>query len=674
MLRPRPEQRRNDELSYRLGIDTGGTYTDAVLFDPIEGVVRAAKALTTKHDLTIGVREAVSSALGEDPPPIGLVGLSTTLATNALVEGHGGPVGLVMIGFGPDALERADLKEALRGDPVLFIAGGHDASGVELVPLDEAMLLDEAAKIAGKVDAFAITGHFAVRNTSHERRAAELLATVTGKPLTASHELTAKLDGTRRALTTLLNARLIGDIHRLIAGVQRFLVDRGITAPLMVTKGDGSLVTAATALARPVETILSGPAASVVGAAHLSGLKDVMVSDIGGTTTDIAFLKAGRPELDPNGARVGRFRTMVEAIAVHTSGLGGDSIVRRDERKRLVLGPRRAVPLSLLAHQYPQVLAELAAQLDRPFWRPLDGMFALRLRGLDDPSALPRLQREVWEWLADGPLALDELCERRHAERPLERLIDRGLVIRSAFTPSDAAHVLELQDNWRRDGAELGARLRGRLESLIEKDERLAEPEAFARHVMELAVRQTASALAMAALAEDRRIALDDPQMRDLLEQAVSTPSDGLARLRVDLGLPVVAIGAPARLFYPQACARLATQAVIPPFADVSNAIGAVAGDVVQHATVTIGVLDQQRLRVHGESGPYDTYVLADALAYARTEAERQAAAKARAAGAAEVAVVVTEQVTMVDGIEGGSIFVEAVVVATASGRPGLSA
>lgn len=661
-------------MSYRLGIDTGGTYTDAVLFDPDKGVVRAAKSLTTKHDLTIGVKKAILQALGDDSPPISLVGLSTTLATNALVEGHGGPAALVMIGFGPDALDRADLKEALRNDPALFIAGGHDASGVALAPLDEARLVEEALKVAPLVEAFAVTSHFAVRNPAHERRAAELLTAATGRPVTASHELTARLDGTRRALTTLLNARLIGDIHRLIGGVQGLLHERGIQAPLMVTKGDGSLVTAATALRRPVETILSGPAASVVGAAHLSGLKDVMVSDIGGTTTDIAFLKDGRPELDPNGARVGRFRTMVEAIAVHTSGLGGDSETRRDDAKQLVLGPRRAVPLALLAQQHPQVLAEMRAQLERPFWRPLDGMFALRLRSLEDPDSLPRLVREVWDWLADGPMSLDEICERRHAGRYLERLIDRGLVIRAAFTPSDAAHILGKQETWDVEGARLGAQLRGRYDSLIEKDDRLQEPEHFAQRVLEQAICQTACALLAAAFAEDGFVEAETKQVHALLNRAVAARGEGLTRPRVDLKLPVVAIGAPARLLYPEACARLATEAVIPTHAEVSNAIGAVAGDVVQQVHVTIGLIEQQRIRVYCEAGPFDTYVLEEALARARVEAERQARQKAEEAGATEIMMILAEKITMADTGGGDQILVEAVVSATASGRPGLVA
>src|SRR5690606_13092405 len=114
---------------------------------------------------------------------------------------------------------------------------------------------------------------------------------------TMSHELSARLGGPRRALTTLLNARLIAMIDRLVAATEGFLAARGIAAPLMVVRGDGALVSAAFARLRPIETILSGPAASLVGARHLTGLDAAVVSDIGGTTTDVAVLDRGRPPL-----------------------------------------------------------------------------------------------------------------------------------------------------------------------------------------------------------------------------------------------------------------------------------------------------------------------------------------------------------------------------------------
>ena len=150
---------------------------------------------------------------------------------------------------------------------------------------------------------------------------------LTGKPVSASHQLSAKLNGPKRALTALLNARLIGMIDRLIHRASEQLQILGIQAPLMVVRGDGALISQDQAREKPIETILSGPAASIVGARWLTGALDALVSDIGGTTTDVAVLKKGCPAIDPVGAQVGPYRTMVEAVAMRTTGLGGDSEV-----------------------------------------------------------------------------------------------------------------------------------------------------------------------------------------------------------------------------------------------------------------------------------------------------------------------------------------------------------
>src|SRR5690606_5110038 len=184
--------------------------------------------------------------------------------------------------------------------------------------LDMAALEEALPELARTVSGFAVCAYFAVRNPAHELSVSEAIRQRTGLPVTASHELTSKLGGPRRALTTLLNARLISMIDRLIDATEGFLEKRGIAAPLMVVRGDGALITSEFARARPIETILSGPAASLVGARHMTGLDDAVVSDIGGTTTDIAVLDGGRLRLDPDGATVGGLRTMVEAVAMRT--------------------------------------------------------------------------------------------------------------------------------------------------------------------------------------------------------------------------------------------------------------------------------------------------------------------------------------------------------------------
>ena len=207
-----------------IGLDTGGTYTDAALLDVAgKRVLATGKALTTHDDLSIGLRGAITKILQAydgSASEIRMVSLSTTLATNAVVEGVGGRVGLLMIGFDDKALERADLARAIGHDPVQFIAGGHRADGGQQEPFDSATLATAAATMAVDVSAFAVAGHFATRNPTHEIAAREILRETTGLPVTCSHELSSALGGPRRAVTAVLNARLINLLERLIAATE----------------------------------------------------------------------------------------------------------------------------------------------------------------------------------------------------------------------------------------------------------------------------------------------------------------------------------------------------------------------------------------------------------------------------------------------------------------------
>ena len=346
-------------MTILLGVDTGGTYTDAVLVRNETDVIASAKSLTTRSDLAVGIGKAIKEVLGQaqvGPQDISLASLSTTLATNALVEGQGGRVGLIYIGFDARDLDTQGLKAALNGDPVICLAGGHDYSGVESRPLDEAAL-HSWLSIGHGVSAFAVASQFATRNPIHEQRVVKVIGEVMGKPVSASHHLSSKLNGPKRALTALLNARLIGLTYKLIGRAESVLKNIGIGAPLMVVRGDGALIPSEMAKERPIETILSGPAASIVGARWLTGLDHALVSDIGGTTTDIALLRNGKPEIDAAGAQVGPYRTMVEAVAMRTTGLGGDSEVGFISDGLLggvKLGPKRVIPISLLAHEAPE--------------------------------------------------------------------------------------------------------------------------------------------------------------------------------------------------------------------------------------------------------------------------------------------------------------------------------
>ena len=662
-----------------LGFDTGGTYTDAVLFDPARGAVAAAaKALTTKHDLAIGLRGAMEAVLRELPvDDIGFVSLSTTLATNAIVEGQGSPICLLLLGYEPSALDRAGLRRALGHDPVCFIAGGHSATGDEQAPLDLPAL--EAAVHAhhSSVAAFAVSGFFSVRNPAHEVAARELIGRLTGKHVSCGHELTSKLDAPRRALTTALNARLIPQLQQLIRAVEGLMAEKGVRAPLMVVKGDGSLVSAEFALARPVETILSGPAASVVGARHLAGEDDALVADMGGTTTDIALLSGGRPVLDREGAFVAGWRTMVEAVAVHTYGVGGDSEVHRDGQA-IVVGPRRLVPLSLLCHQHPALLQVLHARHEADRLAPNAGRFVLRNRSLDTSAAsLPPSQARVWAALAGGPVPLTDLAGGYAASRAIERLVDRGLAIVSGFTPSDAAHVLGLHGEWSHEAARLGAEL------WIRDDEAAARPSdpdaaSFARRVIEATILQSGRVIIDAALANDDEttLAAGGPLGRRLVDQALrhTVGVSSLLRVNIALDRPLVAIGAPVRSYYPEVARRLGARLVVPPHAGVCNAVGAVAGGIVQSVSALITAPTEGVFRVHLPVGNADFSELEQAAEQALAETSALATRKARAAGAGDIELRHRRADKVHRDPNGIQIFIESRIEVTAFGRPRIAA
>lgn len=658
-----------------LGIDTGGTYTDAVLFDPARGVLASAKSLTTRHDLSQGIAEAVA-ALGEPlaaEPKVDMVSLSTTLATNASVEGQGSPVCLVLIGQDADVLARFGLGEALGGDPVVHVGGGHGYDGSEQQPLDEAAVQAAGQQYRGRVAAFAVVSAFGVLNPEHERRAALLLRQACGLPVTCSHELTSRLNAPRRAITCILNGRLIPLIDHLISATEQMLAQRGIDAPLMLVQADGSLANAESARLRPVRTILSGPAASAVGAAYLAGCKSAVVADIGGTTTDLALLEDGQPKLCADGAVVGAWRTMVEAVDVHTLGLGGDSEVGLDAEGRLTLGPQRSVPLSLIGSQFPQTLDVLREQLEAKRFDNSFGRFALRLRTLDiDPHHLGRHERRAWEAVGERPVPLSELLDDHTLRLPFEALCKRGLLGVCAFTPSDAAHVLGRFNHWNREAAELGARLWLRRRA---PQGGPAEHSAddFAREVIESVTLRAGSAIASYLFGSDQAgqaPILEDASQWRLVQEALKPAQTGRLRVQLSVAQPIVAVGGPAGTFFPAVGERLGTQTLVPAHAHVCNALGAVVGGVVQRVEARITSPRPGLFRVHLPDGTEDLPDLEAAALYACEEASALAQERATDAGACDIQVRTLRSDRHGRGPNGIQLFVESSIVASASGHP----
>ncbi|MCZ4316120.1 hydantoinase/oxoprolinase family protein [Comamonadaceae bacterium G21597-S1] len=670
-------------MTISLGIDTGGTFTDAVLLGADRQVLASAKSLTTPFDLSIGIGGALDPLPPELLAQVDLVSLSTTLTTNSVVEGKGAPVCVLLAGYDAAQIKSSGLLELLGADAIVSLAGGHDAGGFALVPVDAAAAREAIERQAPRVSAFAISASFGVRNPEHELQLRALVEQLCDKPVTCGHELASSLGAPRRALTAALNARMVSHVKALIDAVRRTLVRHRVDAPLMMVQGDGTLVNVARALKRPVGTVLSGPAASVLGACALSGRADAIVADMGGTTTDIAVVRAGEPELSFDGAMVGQWRPMVEAVKVYAIGLGGDSEVRFGGGEGLVIGPRRVLPLSLLAHEHAWVVPVLERQQNEaPHASQI--RFAQRLQG--DAAMLARLlpdEAMAWKRLADGPVDLERCnMEDRTLAKAIARLERKGLAIYSGFTPSDAAHVLGLSDHWSTEAAVLGARIWARQMRHLYGLGTWLQGDAVApsRQVIDKVIATIHQKLIEAGLndagqmneANAGKVAslLAAMTMQGAAADAAGSGAASVFSLRFAPQMPLVAVGAPASIYYPAVARGLGMALELPPFAEVANAVGAVLGRVSQRVHLTVTQPVRGVFRVFTPDGPRDFESLSPAIALAQQLAGAAALAQALDAGAAHAEVVLSQHDNQVVNDIDGNMFFEARVSATASGPP----
>lgn len=319
-----------------IGLDVGGTHTDAVLLGG-EGLIRDVKVNTDPADLYVTVMSALEQLLeGQDVDAVRRVVLSTTLATNMVVQHDLPRVGMV-VAAGP-GLD----PEHFRQGEYYRVRGALDHSGREIEPLDDSELNAVGARFKEQgISTVGIVTKFSVRNPTHELHMARVLETYVDKVF-VGHMISGALSFPRRIATTYLNAAVFNVHSRFFSSVQASLKHKGINLPLRVLKPDGGNMNVESSLGYPAQTILSGPSASVMGAlAHASQNSTCLVCDIGGTTTDMAVIYRGAPVIAPNGIEVGGLKTLVRSLHTHSIGIGGDSVVRVREG-RVIVGPQRA--------------------------------------------------------------------------------------------------------------------------------------------------------------------------------------------------------------------------------------------------------------------------------------------------------------------------------------------
>ena len=241
------------DSSLVLGIDTGGTYTDGVLLEyHARRVLASHKSLTTKRDFSIGIENVIEGIHIEDPSAIKMVSISTTLATNAIAEGKGKRVALLLIGYDPDLISRFHMERRFATPHYHFFDGGHDLYGREQKELDLPAILSKVNEIKRTVDAIAVSSYFSPLNPEHENRAYKAISSICDLPIMRGHQLSTRLGSVERATTAALNASLLAVLQDFVIAVRRAMESRRIQAPHLVVRGDGTLMSVEFAARTPV--------------------------------------------------------------------------------------------------------------------------------------------------------------------------------------------------------------------------------------------------------------------------------------------------------------------------------------------------------------------------------------------------------------------------------------
>ncbi len=650
-------------MKLAIGIDTGGTCTDAVLYD-LENhtVIGQSKALTTHSDLTQGILQALD---GLDPAlcrQAETAGLSTTLATNACVEGKFRRTRLLLMGIDRKGIERYGAAYGFTDpDDICYLPCRTTITGQILEEPDWEQLRTHAREWFARVDCCAVCEIHGMRNGSIlEQRAAEIVESETGLPAVCASRLFGGLSCLERAASAVLNAGLLPVTQQFLKAVSAAFRARGIHAPAYIVRSDGRRMGFDYTAGHAVETLLSGPAASALGGGVLTRQQCAVVVDIGGTTTDIALIEHGEPLLSTDGIRVGKWKTQVRGLAAASFALGGDSAVRWTEHGELRIGPERLRPLCVLASERPEILPVLRRQIrDMPrHTLPLHEFLTLN-RPDWKTCTLSAEDAALCRALEGGPLSIQQAADLLKADKyqlHTQALETDDIILRAGLTPTDLMHLRGDYTAYSKEASALAASFAAA--SLGVQEETLCRRvyEHISREVfcgvLEMLLRH--------AYPHFQTGGIDDGVRALILSQWHMRKADAAPLLNCCFGLlaPLVGIGGPVHLFLPEAAAALHTSCILPECAATANAAGAAAGRMAVTASAEI--------RPHGldpenaDAGDFEAFCegepprsfssLEEAAAWAESQLRTFTAAQLHAQGAADAIRFSCEHETVPSG------------------------
>ncbi len=534
-------------MRYIIGIDTGGTCTDAVLMESKTGkIVTTTKTTTTHTDLSIGTGRAMEALLKKAAvaaSEIDQVAVSSTLATNSIVENKGAEVALLVIGY------VKNFKLPVKA--MVFIKGGHNIMGKEEEPLDLKYLVNIVNGLKNDIDAYGVCSAMSIKNPAHELVAEKAISMIDPKPVFCSHEVSSIAGLEKRAATAGLHAKLMPVMQGYVAGVQKAMDSQKLNCPMMIVAGNGSLISTEQVVLHAGLTVASGPACT----AHFATTQtkeQALVIDIGGTTTDVTMIANGKPLITEDGCQIGSWKTHVEAVDMYTGGIGGDSHVRTDKTGNISVGPIRVNPLSMTEYG-----------VNPEQWIGVEG--ASKLIVLLDADNPPQGTEELLKFLQlHRTTTPEQICKSTKytgvtLERQLERLEHRQNITICGFTPTDALHVLGRIDFGNRENSIKAAEVLGQSGNM--------SAEQFA----ETTINKTQEQIENIVIEY-----LSQHYWENSLKKFISSRNNHpVLGVNFTIKIPLIGLGAASRELLPKVAKRLGTTITFPNHCEVGNAIGA---------------------------------------------------------------------------------------------------
>ncbi|MDR2943672.1 MAG: hydantoinase/oxoprolinase family protein [Methanosarcinales archaeon] len=565
-----------------LGIDAGGTYTDAALVDMDDRrILQSQKALTTYPNPLGGIRNVLDLLNPETLKQVKLLSVSTTFATNTILEKNGAAVALILIGSQKVPLH---LK-----DNCVVVRGGHNYRGAENEPLDLEGIREYVLSVKDKVSAFAVSSFYSILNPEHERAARDLIHELTGYPVVCGYELAQALGAYERGVTAYLNASLLPVARVFLEAVAEETKRRGMEVKTTMLKCNGAVAMFGEVMERPVETIFSGPAASVLGASFLSGKETCLAIDVGGTSTDVSMIEDGIPQISDLGATVGGWKTKVRAIKMETIAAGGDSHIwiQADNvleagLSSVMIGPRRVIPICRAAVMYPEFAETLKNHWTAHNMSLNEFMqkTTLVLRSGYTAQDLSSDELKAYQKIGDEPVFVDDLNWKDFpgGDIPfdvIETLVNKRLIQLIGFTPTDVLHVTGEFTEWDAAAAQTAARKLAEIFNMAKED--------FCRFIK----RKFAKIMAVEAV-----LFLNDTFSRDELNAFMDKFGgvDSRSYLRFKADIPIILIGAPVQCFISELEEYLDAEIIAPEHYAVGNAVGCLAGKLAKRVEIRVDI------------------------------------------------------------------------------------